>query len=108
MTSSISSDGLSVINFGIGSANAVTIMDLILFVKPKGVLFLGKCRGLKKTTDIGHIILPTAAIREEGTSDNYFPREVSTMPSFKLYKCVSGIPVERNIDYRTGVVYSTN
>ena len=77
MTSSINSDGLSIINFGIGSANAATIMDLLTSVKPKGVLFLGKCGGLKRTTDIGHFILPTAAIREELAmiiSQKKFPR----------------------------------
>ena len=30
------------------------------------------------------------------------------MPSFKLHKYVSGILVEREIEYRTGVIYSTN
>ena len=76
MTSSVNEDGLSIVNFGIGSANAATIMDLLSCIKPKGVLFLGKCGGLKKTTEIGHFILPTAAIRGEGTSDNYFPKRV--------------------------------
>ena len=35
-------DGLTIINFGIGSANVATIMDLLTACKPKGVLFLGK------------------------------------------------------------------
>jgi len=108
MTSAINADGLSIINFGIGSANAATIMDLLSSIKPKGVLFLGKCGGLKKTTEIGHFILPIAAIRGEGTSDDYFPKEVPAMPSFKLHKYVSELLVERNIEYRTGVIYSTN
>ena len=108
MTSSINKDGLSIINFGIGSANAATIMDLLSCIKPKGVLFLGKCGGLKRTTEIGHFILPTAAIRGEGTSDDYFPKEVPAMPSFKLHKYVSELLVEREIEYRTGVIYSTN
>ena len=108
MTSAISADGLSIINFGIGSANAATIMDLLSSIKPKGVLFLGKCGGLKKTTEIGHFILPTAAIRGEGTSDDYFPKEVPAMPSFKIHKYVSELLVERDIEYRTGVIYSTN
>ena len=108
MTSAINSEGLSIINFGIGSANAATIMDLLSCINPKGVLFLGKCGGLKKTTDIGHFILPTAAIRGEGTSNDYFPQEVPAMPSFKLHKYVSDILVDKNIEYRTGVVYSTN
>jgi len=108
MTSAINDDGLSIINFGIGSSNAATIMDLLSCIKPKGVLFLGKCGGLKRTTEIGHFILPTAAIRGEGTSDDYFPKEVPAMPSFKLHKYVSELLVERHIEYRTGVIYSTN
>ena len=108
MTSATNDQGLSIINFGIGSSNAATIMDLLSGISPKGVLFLGKCGGLKRTTDIGHFILPTAAIRGEGTSDDYFPKEVPAMPSFKLHKYVSAILVEKEIEYRTGVVYSTN
>ena len=96
------------INFGIGSANAATIMDLLIAVEPRGVLFLGKCGGLKRTTEIGHFILPIAAIRGEGTSMDYFPRDVPALPSFKLHKFVSDRIVDRGLEYRTGVVYTTN
>ncbi len=100
--------GLSIINFGIGSANAATVMDLLLAVKPKGVLFLGKCGGVKDSAEIGHFILPIAAIRGEGTSDDYLPPEVPAMPSFKLHKFVSSKIVEAEMEYRTGVIYTTN
>ncbi|NWF49428.1 MAG: AMP nucleosidase [Ignavibacteriaceae bacterium] len=108
MQTATNSGGLSIINFGIGSANAATIMDLLVARSPKAVLFLGKCGGLKRSTEIGHFILPTAAIRGEGTSDDYKPKEVPALPSFKLHKFVSGKIVERGLEYRTGVVYSTN
>ncbi|NOZ04452.1 MAG: AMP nucleosidase [FCB group bacterium] len=108
MVSATNADGLSIINFGIGSANAATIMDLLTSIAPKGVLFLGKCGGLKRSTEIGNFILPSAAIRGEGTSDDYFPKEVPALPSFKLHKYVSQILVERGLEYRTGVVYTTN
>jgi AMP nucleosidase len=85
MQAATNSDGLTIINYGIGSSNAATIMDLLTAVTPKGVLFLGKCGGLKKSTEIGHFILPIAAIRGEGTSDDYFPPEVPALPSFKLH-----------------------
>ena len=100
--------GLSIINFGIGSANAATVMDLLLAVKPSGVLFLGKCGGVKDSAEIGHFILPIAAIRGEGTSDDYLPPEVPAMPSFKLHKFVSSKIVEAEMEYRTGVIYTTN
>ncbi len=100
--------GLTIINFGIGSPNAAIIMDLLTAVHPRGVLFLGKCGGLKSSTEIGHLILPIAAIRGEGTSDDYFPPMVPALPSFKLHKFVSERIVERGFDYRTGVIYTTN
>ena len=108
MQASTNADGLTIINYGIGSSNAATIMDLLTAVSPKGVLFLGKCGGLKKSTEIGHFILPIAAIRGEGTSDDYFPPEVPALPSFKLHKFVSDKILAHGVDYRTGVIYTTN
>ncbi len=108
MQAATNSQGLSIVNFGIGSANAATIVDLLSARRPKGILFVGKCGGLKKSTEIGHFILPIAAIRGEGTSDDYFPPEVPALPSFKLHKFVSEKVVEQGHDYRTGVVYTTN
>jgi AMP nucleosidase len=108
MQAATNSAGLTMVNFGIGSANAATIMDLLLARMPKGVLFLGKCGGLKQSSEIGHFILPIAAIRGEGTSDDYFPTQVPALPSFKLHKFVSTKLSEQDLDYRTGVVYTTN
>ena len=109
MQSATNKDGLSIINFGIGSPNAALIMDLLTAKNPKGgVLFLGKCGGLKDASEIGNFILPIAAIRGEGTSNDYFPPEVPALPSFKLHKFISEKIVEAECDYRTGVIYTTN
>jgi AMP nucleosidase len=99
---------ITIINFGMGSPNAATVMDLLSAKKPKAVLFLGKCGGLKHSSEIGHFVLPTAAIRGEGTSNDYFSPEVPALPSFKLHKFVSQKILEANHEYRTGVVYTTN
>ena len=108
MQAATNSAGLSMVNFGIGSPNAATIMDLLGVRNPKGVLFLGKCGGLKRSTEIGQFILPIAAIRGEGTSNDYLHPMVPALPSFKLHKFVSEKLVERDLEYRTGVVYTTN
>jgi AMP nucleosidase len=108
MQASTNNAGLSIINCGIGSPNAAMIMDLLTAVRPKGVLFLGKCGGLKESTEIGHFILPIGAIRGDGTSNDYLPPAVPALPSFKLHKFVSEKLVERGFEYRTGVVYTTN
>lgn len=100
-------NGITIINFGMGSAMAATIMDLLSAIEPKAALFLGKCGGLKKTK-VGDYILPIAAIRGEGTSDDYFPPEIPALPSFRLQRAVSSMIVQYNYDYWTGTVYTTN
>lgn len=101
-------DGITIINFGMGSATAATVMDLLSAIRPKGVLFLGKCGGLKRKNKIGDLILPIAAIRGEGTSRDYFPPEVPALPSFALQKAVSTTIRDFDCDYWTGTCYTTN
>ncbi|MFK8036872.1 MAG: AMP nucleosidase [Crocinitomicaceae bacterium] len=105
---SVSANGITMINFTMGSANAATIMDLLSAIKPRACLFLGKCGGLKKKTEIGDLILPIAAIRGEGTSNDYYPPEIPALPAFTLQRAVSTSIREHNKDYWTGTVYTTN
>ena len=100
-------DGITMINFGMGSPNAATMVDLLSAIMPKAVLFLGKCGGLKRTK-VGDYILPIAAIRGEGTSNDYMPPEIPALPSFRLQKAVSAMIVQHGHDYWTGTVYTTN
>ncbi len=104
---SATAENITIMNFGMGSAMAATVMDLLSAVEPKAVLFLGKCGGLKKTK-IGDFILPIAAIRGEGTSNEYFPPEIPALPSFRLQAAVSATIARGGYDYWTGTVYTTN
>jgi AMP nucleosidase len=101
-------NGISIINFGMGSASAATVMDLLSAIEPKAVLFLGKCGGLKRKNKLGDLILPIAAIRGEGTSNDYFPPEVPALPAFALEKAISTTIRDQGVDYWTGTVYTTN
>lgn len=106
---SASAEGITIVNFGMGSANAATIMDLLSAIQPKAALFLGKCGGLRHDKNaVGDLILPIAAIRGEGTSDDYFPPEVPALPSFALQKAISTTIRDYGMDYWTGTVYTTN
>ncbi len=105
---SVSANGITLINFGMGSPMAATTMDLLSAVKPEAALFLGKCGGLKKKNKIGDFILPISAIRGEGTSDDYFPKEIPALPSFALQKAISTTIRDEGFDYWTGTVYTTN
>lgn len=104
----VTADGITLINFGMGSPNAATVMDLLGAISPKAVLFLGKCGGLKRKNQTGDLILPIAAIRGEGTSDDYLPPEVPALPAFQLQRAVSTMIRDTGHDYWTGTVYTTN
>ncbi len=103
-----SADGVTLINFGMGSPNAASIMDLLSAIKPHAVLFLGKCGGIKDNMDLGDFLVPIAAIRGEGTSDDYLPKEVPSLPSFKVLRAISSAVQNYGLDYWTGTVYTTN
>ncbi len=104
----VTADGITMINFGIGSPNAALIMDLLSSVKPEACLFLGKCGGISDKTHLGDYILPLAGIRGEGTSTDYFPPEVPALPAFMLQRAVSTALRDLSHDYWTGTVYTTN
>lgn len=105
---SATANGMTIINFGMGSPNAAIIMDLLSAIKPKACLFLGKCGGINKKAVIGDFILPLAALRGEGTSNDYLPAIVPALPAFMLQRAVSSTIRDNGMDYWTGTVYTTN
>jgi len=105
---SVTANGITIINFGMGSSVAATVMDLLTAISPKAVIFLGKCGSLKKKINVGELILPIAAIRGEGTSNDYMPTAVPALPSFALQKAISTTIRDFSRDYWTGTCYTTN
>ena len=99
---------VSIINFSVGSPVAALIIEVLATAEPKATLFLGMCGGLHRSLEVGDFILPTAAIRDEGASRHFMPPQVPALPTFKVQKFVSQIIIERGLDYRTGVVHTTD
>ncbi len=100
--------GVSIVDFSIGSPTAALIIELLATIDPKAVLLLGMCGGLHRSLKVGDFVLPTAAIRDEGASRHFMPSQVPALPTFKIQKFVSQILVEKEMDYRTGVVHTTD
>jgi AMP nucleosidase len=101
-------ENITIMNFGMGSSVAATAMDLLSAVKPKAALFLGKCGAIKEKVKLGDLILPIAAIRGEGTSNEYLPPEIPALPSFRLQRATSSMIKKYELDYWTGTVYTMN
>lgn len=99
---------VSIIDFSIGSPTAALIIEVLSTIDPKAVLLLGMCGGLHRSLKVGDFFVPTAAIRDEGASRHFMPPQVPALPTFKIQKFVSQIIMERGLDYRTGVVHTTD
>jgi AMP nucleosidase len=100
--------GVSIVDFSIGSPTAALIIELLAIIDPTAVLLLGMAGGLHRSLKVGDFVLPTAAIRDEGASRHFMPPQVPALPTFKIQKFVSQILVEKGLDYRTGVVHTTD
>ncbi len=103
-----STQEVTLIQFGMGSPNAATVMDLLSAIMPKGVLFIGKCGALKNNLSVGDYLLPIAAIRGEGTSNSYLPAEVPSLPSFRILRAADEALERNKLLFAAGTVYTTN
>ena len=99
---------ISMINFNVGSPTAALIIELLSFIKPKAVLMLGLCGGLRENYAVGHYFNPIAAIREEGTSDAYLPKRCPSLSSFVIQRYVCKELEYQHLKYHNGVIHTTN
>jgi AMP nucleosidase len=106
--SSSKSAKVTIVEFGVGSAMAALIIELLSVVDPRAVLFLGMCGAVHSSLRVGDFILPIASIKEEGVSNHFLPPQVPALPTFKVQKFVSQILLENGYDYRTGTIHSTD
>lgn len=101
-------NAVTIIEFGVGSAMAALIGELLATIQPKAVLFLGLCGAVHRSLEVGEFILPIASVRAEGVSRHFMPQQVPALPTFKIQKFVSQILLENGEDYRTGTIHSTD
>jgi AMP nucleosidase len=99
---------VSIIDTGVGSPSAALCIDMMSYIKPRAVLMLGLCGGLRDDMKVGDFFNPVAAIRDEGTSAHYMPPQVPSLSSFQIQRRVTGVLEKRDLPYSTGVIHTTN
>lgn len=99
---------VSILDFKIGSPAAALVVDLCSFLPFKASIFLGMCGGLRRRYIVGDYLVPVASIRDEGTSDSYFPKEVPALANFLMQKAVTEVMEMQKSVYHIGITYTTN
>jgi len=99
----------TMIEFGIGSPQAALVVNCLAFLDNlKAVVMLGMCGGIEDTLEIGDLIIPTAAIRGEGTSRHYLPSEFPAIPASSVNMFCIGAVKKTGFTPRCGIIYTTD
>lgn len=99
---------ITMLDFKIGSPAAALVVDLCSFLPIKANLMLGMCGGLRRRYKVGEYLAPVASIRDEGTSEYYFPAEVPALSNFVLTRATTEILEEEKVEHHVGITYTTN
>ncbi len=102
--------GVSLINFGVGSPSAGIITHCLSYVEHiKAVLMIGMCGGIDDSLEVGDIILPTASVRDEGTSRHYTPIDVPAMPHTRINRiCNEIVRGKSGVRVKSGLMMTTD
>jgi AMP nucleosidase len=108
--------GISMVNIGVGPANAKTITDHIAVLRPYAWLMLGHCAGLRNTQNLGDYVLAHGYVREDHVLDEDLPLWVPIPPlaevQLALEEAVAEVTQLTGLDLkhimRTGTVASTD
>ncbi|MFZ4652313.1 MAG: AMP nucleosidase [Rubrivivax sp.] len=65
--------GVTMVNIGVGPANAKTITDHIAVLRPHAWIMLGHCAGLRNTQQLGDYVLAHGYVREDHVLDEELP-----------------------------------
>lgn len=101
---------ISIINYGVGSPSAGIIMHCLSFLDDlKCVIMLGMCGGIDDDLEIGDLLLPTASIRDEGTSSHYLPKHVPALPTFGINRIAEQVIIkEFDKVPKSGIMHTTD
>ncbi|HMY11715.1 MAG TPA: AMP nucleosidase [Turneriella sp.] len=100
--------GITLINIGVGPANAKTITDHVAVLRPDLMIMVGHCGGLRNHQDIGDYVLASAYMRADRVMEEVLPNEIPVIPNFLINSYLRRELAERKIPYRMGTVYTTD
>ena len=79
-------EGWIVTQSSFGSPNAVMLLEELIAFGVKRAIYLGYCGSLQKGVEIGDVVVPIEAVREEGTSYHYLREGEKSVPDELLQR----------------------
>lgn len=95
-----------VMSTGIGGPSAAIALEELCQAGLQTAIRSGTCGGIQEEVVPGDIIVPTSAVRMEGTSKEYAPLEFPAAADFRVVKALVGAAEQNGFRVHTGIVQS--
>jgi uridine phosphorylase len=99
---------MAVMHPGVGSALAAGFMEEAIAIGGRKIIACGGAGALQKDLTLGHLIVPTSAVRDEGASYHYLPPSREVKPDPKAVLAILKTLKKHRIPYLTGKTWSTD
>jgi len=102
---------IAVFNPGVGAPAAATSLEDIIGLGATKIIGCGGAGIVKQGFDVGHIIVPTGAVRDEGTSHHYQPVDVAVVPHPLAVDAIdaelsdAGVPHDKGLTWTTDAIF---
>ncbi|MEI8323583.1 MAG: nucleoside phosphorylase, partial [Actinomycetes bacterium] len=99
---------IAVFNPGVGAPAAATSLEDIIGLGARKIIGCGGAGIVKQGFDVGHIIVPTGAVRDEGTSHHYQPVDVAVVPHPLAVAAIDAELLEAGVPHDKGLTWTTD
>lgn len=99
---------LAVVHPGVGAPSAAARLEHVIALGCRKLIACGSAGVLDRSIDVGRIVVPTAAIRDEGTSYHYLPPAREVAPAPHALAAIDAVLRENNHDYLRGKTWTTD
>lgn len=99
---------VALVSPGVGAPAAVTSLEVVIALGATDIIGCGGAGIVKAGFDVGHVIVPTGAIRDEGTSYHYAPHDALVAPHPRALAAIDDVLTEAGVPHDRGLTWTTD
>jgi uridine phosphorylase len=99
---------VALVHPGVGAPLAAASLEIAIALGGRKFIACGGAGVLDRTIAVGHLVVPTAAIRDEGTSYHYLPAGREVAPAPQAVQAIETVLQRHNVDYLTAKTWTTD
>jgi uridine phosphorylase len=99
---------IALVSPGVGAPAAVTALEVVIALGATNIIGCGGAGIIRPGFDIGHVIVPTGAIRDEGTSYHYAPAGAEVVPHPRALAAIDDVLSEAGVPHDRGKTWTTD